>query len=99
MWEWVARQGNFYGSYEARALIMAIAKLLQHGINTNDPCLTEITVRGDLVHSSMGRATAKPEQWTKIPLLAKLLKLIVNEMQNDIEEVGINLISLSGQRK
>merc|ERR1712059_158418 len=28
-----------------------------------------------------------PEQWTQIPLLAKLLKLIVNEMQNAFEEV------------
>ena len=26
------------------------------------------------------------EQWTEIPLLAKLLKLLVNEMQNCVEE-------------
>ena len=26
------------------------------------------------------------EQWTEVPLLAKLLKLLVNEMQNCVEE-------------
>jgi len=89
MSEWVARQSNFFGSYEAKVSIMAIAKLLQHGVNTNDSRLTEITVKGDQIHNA-GRSTrssAKPEQWTEIPLLAKLLKLLVNEMQSVIEEV------------
>ena len=39
---------------------------------------------------SEGRATRsskKVEQWTEVPLLAKLLKLLVNEMQNCVEEV------------
>jgi len=65
-----------------------VAKLLQHGVNTNDSRLTEITVKGDQVFSE-GRATRsskKVEQWTQIPLLAKLLKLLVNEMQNCVEE-------------
>ena len=84
---------------------MAVAKLLQHGVNTNDSRLTEITVRGDQVFGSAkpmlnflmmicqvfseGRATRssrRVEQWTEIPLLAKLLKLLVNEMQNCVEE-------------
>ena len=29
--------------------ITAVAKLLQHGVNTNDSRLTEITVKGDQV--------------------------------------------------
>ena len=83
--------------------ITAVAKLLQHGVNTNDSRLTEITVRGDQVFAkpvlqllmmfrqvfSEGRATRsskKVEQWTEVPLLAKLLKLLVNEMQNCVEE-------------
>ena len=40
------------------------------------------------IHSE-GRATRsskKVEQWTEVPLLAKLLKLLVNEMQNCVEE-------------
>ena len=84
---------------------MAVGKLLQHGVNTNDSRLTEITVRGDQVFASAkpmlqllmmfrqvfseGRTTRSArqvQQWTEIPLLAKLLKLLVNEMQNCMEE-------------
>jgi len=86
--EWVAKQQQFFGCYESKVSITAIAKLLQHGVNSNDSRLTEITVRGDQVHSE-GRATRsakKAEQWTQVPLLAKLLKLLVNEMQNCVEE-------------
>jgi len=87
--EWVARQQAFFGSYETKVSIVALGKLLQHGVNSMDPRLTEITVKGDQIHSG-GRSTrsqAKPEQWTQIPLLAKLFKLLVNEMQSVFEEV------------
>lgn len=91
MSEWVARQASFYGSYESKVSIIALAKLLQHGVNSNDSRLTEIMVKGDQVHSTAtGRTTrskAQPEQWTSVPLLAKLLKLLINEMQSAIEEV------------
>jgi len=92
MSEWVAKQPNFYGSYESKVSITALAKLLQHGVNSNDTRLTEITVRGDQVFSE-GRSTRssrqnKPEQWTEVPLLAKLLKLLINEIQNVLEEAA-----------
>ena len=95
---------TFFSSYTCKVSITAVAKLLQHGVNTNDSRLTEITVRGDQVFFkicdstfnailcqvfSEGRATRsskKVEQWTEVPLLAKLLKLLVNEMQNCVEE-------------
>jgi len=90
MSEWVAKQPNFYGSYESKVSTTALAKLLQHGVNSNDSRLTEITVKGDQVFSE-GRSTRssrqnKPEQWTEVPLLAKLLKLLINEIQNLMEE-------------
>jgi len=90
MSEWVAKQPNFYGSYESKVSTTALAKLLQHGVNSNDTRLTEITVKGDQVFSE-GRSTRssrqnKPEQWTEVPLLAKLLKLLINEIQNLMEE-------------
>jgi len=90
MSEWVAKQPNFYGSYESKVSTTALAKLLQHGVNSNDTRLTEITVKGDQVFSE-GRSTRsnrqnKPEQWTEVPLLAKLLKLLINEIQNVMEE-------------
>ena len=36
-------------SFIFKVSITAVAKLLQHGVNTNDSRLTEITVRGDQV--------------------------------------------------
>ena len=36
MTEWVMRQHVFYGSYEKKVSIMALAKILQHGVNSND---------------------------------------------------------------
>lgn len=86
--EWVAKQQQFFGSYESKVTITAVAKLLQHGVNSNDSRLTEITVKGDQVFGE-GRSTRssrKVEQWTQVPLLAKLFKLLVNEMQNLVEE-------------
>jgi len=90
MSEWVAKQPNFFGSYESKVSTTALAKLLQHGVNNNDSRLTEITVKGDQIFSE-GRSTRsnrqnKPEQWTEVPLLAKLLKLLINEIQNVLEE-------------
>ena len=36
MTEWVVRQHVFYGSYEKKVSIIALAKLLQHGVMNND---------------------------------------------------------------
>merc|ERR1712029_281350 len=68
----------------------ALAKLLQHGVTTNDSRLGEMVVAGDMIHSE-GRVTRSarrnnPQQWTQVPLLAKLLKLLINEIENLIEE-------------
>ena len=35
--------------FTCKVSITAVAKLLQHGVNTNDSRLTEITVKGDQV--------------------------------------------------
>ena len=40
---------TFFSSYTCKVSITAVAKLLRHGVNTNDSRLTEITVRGDQV--------------------------------------------------
>ena len=67
----------------------ALAKILQHGVSNNDSRLTEIIVQGDQIHSEtrVTRSSKRTEQWTQVPLLAKLLKLLINEIQNLIEEV------------
>ena len=68
----------------------ALAKILQHGVSNNDSRLTEIIVQGDQIHSEtrVTRSSKRTEQWTQVPLLAKLLKLLINEMNNIIEEAN-----------
>ena len=34
--EWVARQHVFYGAYEKKVSLVALAKLLMHGVGNND---------------------------------------------------------------
>ena len=34
--EWLSRQHVFYGAYDNKVSIVALAKLLQHGVNEND---------------------------------------------------------------
>ena len=68
----------------------ALAKLLQHGMNSNDCRLGEIRVRGDEVFMEGHAARSsrnKPNQLTGVPLLATLLKLLINEIQGVLEEM------------
>ena len=87
--EWVSRQHVFYGAYENKVSITALAEILRHGVNQNDVRLQEINVKGDLIipsasESNNGRGGAKtrsatrrlgPEQYTNIPVLAKVFKV------------------------
>ena len=55
---------------------MALAKLLQYGVNNNDDRINEITVKGDEVFSEGGPRTrstrsSRPTQFSTVPLLAK----------------------------
>jgi len=91
MSEWVSKQHMFYGSYESKVSLMALAKLLQYGVNNNDDRLNEITVRGDEVFSELAgprtRSTraSRPPQFTTVPLLAKLSKILLMEVGNLLE--------------
>ena len=90
MSEWVSKQHLFYGSYETKVSLMALGKLLQYGVNNNDDRLNEITVRGDEVFSEGGPRTrssraTRPVQYTSVPLLAKISKLLLLEMGTQLE--------------
>jgi hypothetical protein len=63
---------------------------LEHGIASNDNRLNDITVKGDEVFVTDGIRTRsqtqnQSPQWTNIPLLVKIYKLLVNELSNQIE--------------
>ncbi|XP_005100562.2 importin-9 isoform X2 [Aplysia californica] len=90
--EWCSRQHLFYGSYERKISILALCKLMQHAIAHNDLRLQDIMVQGEQVlpqgQGIRTRSKAKnaPEQWTTVPALVKIYKLIINELSNAIEE-------------
>jgi len=90
MSEWVSKQHLFYGSYESKVSLIALAKLLQYGVTNNDDRLNEITVKGDEVFSEGGPRTrstraSRPTQFTNVPLLAKLSKILLVEMGTQLE--------------
>ncbi|KAJ7421519.1 Importin-9 [Pitangus sulphuratus] len=47
MAEWMSRQHLFYGQYEGKVSSVALCKLLQYGINTDDKRLQDIRVKGE----------------------------------------------------
>jgi hypothetical protein len=69
--------------------LTALAKLLQYGVNNNDDRLNEITVRGEEIFAENGGGgmrtrssrAARPEQWTSVPLLAKIFKGLCHEIE------------------
>ncbi|MGH0188478.1 UNVERIFIED_CONTAM: hypothetical protein FKN15_029839 [Acipenser sinensis] len=91
MSEWMNRQHLFYGQYEGKVSTVALCKLLQHGINTNDKRLQEILVKGDEIFNpdegirTRSKTAKNPERWTSIPLLVKIFKLIINELSSVVE--------------
>ncbi|XP_031423786.1 importin-9 [Clupea harengus] len=91
MAEWMSRQHLFYGQYEGKVSTVALCKLLQHGLNTNDKRLHDIIVKGDEIFNqdegirTRSKSAKNPERWTNIPLLVKVFKLIVNELSSVVE--------------
>ena len=91
--EWVARQHLFYGAYETKVSIVALSKLLQHGVNNNDTRLQEINVKGDLIITpgantqsrTRSQKKSNPDQWTSVPVLVKIFKLLVQEITSNMD--------------
>lgn len=49
MTEWVSKQNLFVGPYDSKISILALAKLLEHAITTDDSRFHNIFVRGDRI--------------------------------------------------
>lgn len=94
--EWVSRQHLFFGRYDRKVATVALCKILEYGVTHGDSRLNEITVKGDEIFSgnegvrTRSKAESQPYQWTTIPVLVKIFKLIINELSNDIEAVTAN---------
>ncbi|XP_068598144.1 importin-9 [Brachionichthys hirsutus] len=91
MTEWMSRQHLFYGQYEGKVSTVALCKLLQHGLNTDDKRLQDIMVKGEELYGpedgirTRSKSAKNPERWTNIPLLVKIFKLIINELSTVVE--------------
>ena len=88
--KWVERQFLFYGAYETKVSIVALAKLLQYGVASNDTRLQDINVRGDWIENearTRSQKRANPDEWTIVPVLVKLFKLLIQELASNMDEV------------
>ncbi|XP_011701232.1 PREDICTED: importin-9 [Wasmannia auropunctata] len=93
--EWVSRQHLFLGRYDRKVATIALCKILEYGVTHGDSRLDEITVKGDMIISGIedgvrtrSKAESQPYEWTTVPVLVKIFKVIINELLNDIEAVS-----------
>jgi len=87
--EWCEKQDMFFGSYVKKLNVFAMSKLLEYGVTTNDSRMMEINVKGEEIYSEKIRTrsqrAAAPKQWTVVPLLVKLYKLLLSDFSNYLE--------------
>ncbi|XP_014471469.1 PREDICTED: importin-9 [Dinoponera quadriceps] len=93
--EWVSRQHLFVGRYDCKVATVALCKILEYGVTQGDSRLDEITVKGDLIISGIedgvrtrSKTESRPYEWTTVPVLVKIFKVIINELSVDMEAVG-----------
>lgn len=95
---WLTRQHSFYGTYERKVSTMALCKLFEHGVTTNDTRLTTVTIRdlADLPANTANKPRTRqqtsniPQQWVAVPILVKIFKLLINELSHLKEESILN---------
>ncbi|GMI99842.1 hypothetical protein like AT1G26170 [Hibiscus trionum] len=103
MSEWTKQQGEIQGAYQIKVTTSALALLL----STRHPELTNINVQGHLIKSMSGittrsKAKSAPDQWTIMPLPAKILALLadalieIQEQVHDAEDEGSDWEEIQG---
>lgn len=91
MSEWTKQQGEILGAYQIKVTTSALALLL----STRHNEFGKINVQGHLVKSSArittrSRAKMEPDQWTLIPLPAKILSMLADALIEIQEQVVDN---------
>lgn len=89
MSEWTKQQGEIQGSYQIKVTTTALALLL----STKHVELAKINVQGHLIKSTAGittrsKAKSAPDQWTSVPLPAKILALLADVLIEIQEQVS-----------
>jgi importin-9 len=72
--------------------ILALAKILEHAISKDDKRFQNIFVKGDRIINPIegiktrSKSKSEKELYTQVPLLVKIYKLLINELNNQIED-------------
>jgi hypothetical protein len=74
--------------------IIALTGLLEYAMTNNDVRFQTLVVPGDQIiyhqsgqtisHRTRSKTSKQPEQWTRVPLVVKLFKILSLELQNQI---------------
>lgn len=71
---WLPRQPMFYGIYERKVSTMALCKLFEHGVTTNDPRLVTVKIRDVVEPAQNGnrprtrqQLSNVQQQWVDVP--------------------------------
>lgn len=84
---WLSRQHLFYGTYERKVSIMALCKIFEYGVTTQDQRLMQVMIK-DLVEDpntsakTRTRSQNSNSQWVSIPVMVKIFKLLITELGN-----------------
>lgn len=85
---WLSRQHMFFGTYERKVSVMALCKLFDYGITTQDQRLMQVMIN-ELVEvpgSASGRTRSQTanQQWVTvpIPIMMKIFKILIVELSN-----------------
>ncbi|KAH8310718.1 hypothetical protein KR044_002749 [Drosophila immigrans] len=84
---WLSRQNSFFGAYERKVTTMALCKLFEYGVATQDNRLTSITYKEMVQESSGNRVCTRSiasnyQKWVTIPALVKIFKVLISEYQH-----------------
>lgn len=86
---WLSRQHAFFGIYERKVSVMALCKIFEYGINTQDQRLVSVVIKDVIevpsanpkirTRSQSGSGT---RQIINVPIMVKIFKLLLNELSN-----------------
>ncbi|OQR79887.1 importin-9-like [Tropilaelaps mercedesae] len=91
--EWCNKQHLFFGLHDTKVTLLALTKLVEHALNKNDERILGISVKGDEIvdlndvgTKTRAQRAKKPTQWTEIPVVVKMYKLILRELIHQSED-------------
>lgn len=85
---WLTRQHLFYGTYERKVSVMALCKIFEYGINTQDQRLVNVMIKDVVevpsVSNKVRTRSQAPntQQVITVPIMVKIFKLLINELSN-----------------